>query len=409
MLKQFILYLPCTVCLSWAIITGVSTGGSKSKKHLTVLALLGFMFFILHSTFAGYPIKPENYHAVNIASKAVSLLLFPAGILYILTLTGSKSKSVIVSLMIFPAIFQTGALSVIYWLMKPEVRTEYFGHILAGELSPAGFDDRIFAVHELFSNILFRAFLYILFAISLALLIGYLFKSSYRLGNFRDFIFHNREALLVNTIVGCALMLTACFLICNLFELVLNRDSVLFIIACIIFALLLFIFFYLGSVFDEMTVFWKELFSPKKTWERRYLDSHPEIAEIKRALERSEKKSPKGFSVLNRFVIYVEEHEPFLESGFSLEQAADSVMVDKDRLAKIIKESTGMNFRTYINHKRVEYAKKLMIGDPDAQMNDIAEMSGFTSGSTFSRKFNEIEGIPPTEWLKLEKENNERQ
>lgn len=409
MLKQFIIFLPCTVCLVWAVITATSQDRSKSKRYLLILAILGFFFFYFQAMFAGFPIPPENYPTVNILRKVVSLLLFPAGILYILSLTEKESNNSIVCVLIFPAIFLTGALSIIYRLMGPEVRTEFCRHILAGEKPPVGYTDRIFQIYEIFSHELYKGFIYLMFAISFILLIRFLIRSHYRFGDLRAFLFHGKESLLVNAIVGCAFMLTGSFLLCNIFEPLLEKDSVLTIIIFLIISMLLFFFFYMGAVFDEMTVFWSEIFAPKLTWERRYLESHPEIAEIKRALDRGSQKSSKGFSVFNRFLIYVEEQEPYLNPDTTIEEASEAILIDKDRLAKVIKETTGLNYRAYMNTKRVEEAKKLMRAFPDLPMNLIAEKSGFTSNSTFSRKFSEIEGMSPTEWIKLSSENTENQ
>lgn len=400
MIKEFFFLLPCMVCIVWAVILLTTRHKSKSKQYLTTLAVLGFFFFYYQAMFAGFPMEPENYPTVNIIRKVVSLLLFPAGILYIFALTGRKTSSPMISILMMPPVVLGGALAILYRLMGPETRTQFCAGIIAGQKPPVGFEGRIFDIYEMFSHTFYQVFLYAWFALSIFLLIFFLVNSHYRFGDLRLFIFKGKESLLVNAIIGCCMMLTGSFLICNLLEPLLKQDSPAAIIIFIFMALLLFFFFYLGTIFDETTVFWQEIFNPKKTWERKYLESHPEIAEIKRVLDTSEKKNTKGFSIQSRFVLYVEEQEPYLNPDVTIEEVASQILVDKDRLAKVIKESTGLNFRNYMNMKRVEEAKKIMTLFPTMSMNHVAKKAGFTSNSTFSRKFNEIEGMSPTEWVK---------
>jgi AraC-like DNA-binding protein len=46
-----------------------------------------------------------------------------------------------------------------------------------------------------------------------------------------------------------------------------------------------------------------------------------------------------------------------------------------------------------------------MVESPDLKLMDIAEQSGFTSASIFSRTFSGITGVTPTEWSKKQKSN----
>lgn len=405
MLKQFTIFLPSTVCLIWFIIMMTSANKSRTKKRLIALALLGVLFFYFQAMFAGFTIRPEDYPYINICRKVVNLLLFPTGIIYFQSLIGTEHNSPLLSIMMFPSVFLIGALTILYTMMGPEVRVSFCTAILAGQNPPQGFDGRIFELYQLFSHILYRGLIYLYFAISIFLVVRYFIHNRLRIDDISAFIFRGKEAMLVNVIVTTLMILILSFLICNILEPLLAPDSVLTYIIFFYMSALLFFFFYLGAIFDEMTVFWHEIFSPRKTWERRYLDTHPEIAGIKKAMEKGEEKNPKGFSLLNRFLIYIEEFKPYLNPDTTIEEAADHIAADKERLAKVIKESTGVNFRRYMNEKRVEEAKKLMTGFPGMPLNIIAEKSGFTSSSTFSRKFNEIEGVSPSEWLKIEENN----
>ena len=58
----------------------------------------------------------------------------------------------------------------------------------------------------------------------------------------------------------------------------------------------------------------------------------------------------------------------------------------------------GVDFRTWRTNLRVEESKKLLLENPDASINIIAEASGFSDKSNFHRQFVKIVGCSPKEW-----------
>lgn len=80
---------------------------------------------------------------------------------------------------------------------------------------------------------------------------------------------------------------------------------------------------------------------------------------------------------------------------------------NRSYLSQTINQEYGVNFATFINHYRVENAKKIMLQNSylsDMQaINDAIASSGFAGESTFYRVFRKETGMSPKEWMKKNK------
>lgn len=59
---------------------------------------------------------------------------------------------------------------------------------------------------------------------------------------------------------------------------------------------------------------------------------------------------------------------------------------------------TGYTPLAYIQRIKVHKAKQMMIDDADLPLKEVAEQSGFSDYSNFSRSFKNVEGVTPTQW-----------
>jgi len=82
---------------------------------------------------------------------------------------------------------------------------------------------------------------------------------------------------------------------------------------------------------------------------------------------------------------------------FNLNIAADSLNLNRNYLAKIIKEKTGYSFNEYVNKKRIALAKTLL-QDKSMPIEAIAHEVGFNYSHYFIKVFKSIEGITPGQY-----------
>ena len=83
-----------------------------------------------------------------------------------------------------------------------------------------------------------------------------------------------------------------------------------------------------------------------------------------------------------------------IEKNVSLDKLATRFFVSKYHLCRAFKKYTGTSVHSYINHKRIMYAKQLIESGESASL--AAERVGFGDYSAFYRAYVRIVGSAPT-------------
>ena len=89
--------------------------------------------------------------------------------------------------------------------------------------------------------------------------------------------------------------------------------------------------------------------------------------------------------------------ENYTNSDLSQTQVADYFQVSVYSLSKMFNNQVGMGFAKYINSKRIEYAKELLV-TTELSVKEIAGMVGVLDDNYFSRLFRKTVGISPLEF-----------
>ncbi len=88
----------------------------------------------------------------------------------------------------------------------------------------------------------------------------------------------------------------------------------------------------------------------------------------------------------------------YLKEGVTLDELAQMLKIGRTTLSTLINSEEKMNFNSWINQLRIEEAKILLVENPTYSIIRIAEMSGFSEHSNFSRQFKLITGKTPSAW-----------
>lgn len=90
----------------------------------------------------------------------------------------------------------------------------------------------------------------------------------------------------------------------------------------------------------------------------------------------------------------------YTNGDLSIQYIADNLNRNPSYISRYFKEQMGMNLLEYINIKRVEYAKELLI--QNLKISDVAEKSGFQNPASFIRVFKKVTGTTPGKYKSTE-------
>lgn len=113
-------------------------------------------------------------------------------------------------------------------------------------------------------------------------------------------------------------------------------------------------------------------------------------------------KSFKNTIPLSDVCAYISEH--FTED-LTLEHIAEYAGFSKYHFERIFTEYNGVTFYRYLQQMRINYAQTLL-SNHDLTITNIANQSGFTSCTAFTRAFKKNTGYPPSEYRMLNEEKH---
>jgi AraC-like DNA-binding protein len=98
--------------------------------------------------------------------------------------------------------------------------------------------------------------------------------------------------------------------------------------------------------------------------------------------------------VVRNATAFIHDH---LAENLSLEAVANAVNVSLFHFCKLFKKATGLTFTDFVNHARVEKARRMLMR-PSCRITEVAYDVGFQSLSHFNRSFRRITSESPTEF-----------
>ena len=103
---------------------------------------------------------------------------------------------------------------------------------------------------------------------------------------------------------------------------------------------------------------------------------------------------------INRIVLeYIEEH--FCENDICLSKIAEELSISSGQISRIIKEASHRTFSEYITFKRIGRSKELLASG-SMSINAVSDAVGFTYPYYFIRKFKELEGVTPGQYIGIQ-------
>ncbi|GAB3547249.1 helix-turn-helix domain-containing protein [Spirosoma fluminis] len=101
-------------------------------------------------------------------------------------------------------------------------------------------------------------------------------------------------------------------------------------------------------------------------------------------------------SLADRINQYTHDQKPYLLPDVSLDQFATALNLPPQYVSQVINEQVGQSFPDFINSRRIEEAKRLLLGDE--KITAIAIDCGFNNRVTFNSAFKKFTGQTPSEY-----------
>lgn len=97
---------------------------------------------------------------------------------------------------------------------------------------------------------------------------------------------------------------------------------------------------------------------------------------------------------------WMESEKPYLNPDFKLLDLQNVLPMNRTYLSQFIHNEYDCNFYQFVNGYRIREAQRMKIEHPEMKMSDISASCGFSSPSVFTRTFNAVTGLTPSEWSK---------
>lgn len=104
-------------------------------------------------------------------------------------------------------------------------------------------------------------------------------------------------------------------------------------------------------------------------------------------------------------VEYIDQN--FMDTNFSVQNMADDFNMPLSSLSLFFKKQNKSTISSYLTTVRMNKAKELML-ETTLPLNEITLKVGYLNPSSFIRKFKSLYGVTPGQWVKLNKDENEK-
>jgi AraC-like DNA-binding protein len=133
--------------------------------------------------------------------------------------------------------------------------------------------------------------------------------------------------------------------------------------------------------------------------EDRVAGRETEVAEATGVYARPP-ENKENAALAQRLRQYMQHEKPWLDPDLSLEQLAGGIGQKPRLLSVVINETLGQNFFDFINHYRIDEAKRLLTDPVDRKItvSEVLYQVGFNSKSSFNTLFKKYTGLTPTEF-----------
>lgn len=149
---------------------------------------------------------------------------------------------------------------------------------------------------------------------------------------------------------------------------------------------------HLGAVLDTIIIYYVGF----KILTDRFSTTHTNTEKYSKSSLDEDRRQ----NILLRLSQLMEEDQLFLENNLSLSDLAKDCGASNHHVSQVLNENLGKSYVEYINSFRVAYAKEELLAKQHLKIEEVAELCGYNSKSTFNTAFKKTTGLTPSEFRK---------
>ncbi len=141
-----------------------------------------------------------------------------------------------------------------------------------------------------------------------------------------------------------------------------------------------------------------------KMLRRVHVTTETELQEAKQQIKELSKRyvAETPQHLYKRIMRVMETRKPYMDQDFDIYELAIMVNSNRTYISKVINMISGMNFRNWLANYRINLAKQYMMDNPQASMDEICMISGYSSRTSLFRHFKQLTGYTPIAWMNIE-------
>lgn len=117
-------------------------------------------------------------------------------------------------------------------------------------------------------------------------------------------------------------------------------------------------------------------------------------------MQKTEQALSQKEKIQQELISFVDEN--YMDSSLCLAMAASHFQLTESYFSYLFKKNYGVNFSTYLEHKRIEQAKLFILANKHS-MEEVARLVGYNSSHVFRRAFRKVTGCNPSDLLRSSK------
>lgn len=396
MLGFLIVQLPFSVCVVWCLLVLIKSHKSRSDHFMAwVMALLAISFLCGSNHMSPYP-NYEHLVIYDIVMQFATLAVFPVICFYIRSLYEENRESLASYLLFLPAILLVTSNIVVTSLLG----VKHCSYLLQAFYTGIVVPDSLDVLEGAYAVAIYRTY-HMMFYISLSLSVIYvfskLFAGKFKFKHIVSFLRGEKSSFVANVLCLFFVIFFILWGVCILFgNIFMNSLSIWSSLWALVTSILLFLVGYVAAIpalpggymnMERM----RHPFSAMRQSRQEFLqgiDSGPVAGAATSGYDK----------IMDSFRQLMVTDKGFLNPSLTIDEISHQLGTNRTYVSKLVNIYYGMPFRDYLNKLRLDFAKQLMIDEPDSVIDYIAAKSGFQSSTQFIRKFRETEGVTPTVW-----------